>query len=350
MSRQRGSTWQADAVLRDGRRLRPGGFQSEAAANLWEAQTAANDALGLPPPPLHGRNSSTPLTLGITLGELRSRVLATGAPDGWRGSKAFESADKNSHHVVKFFGSGKMAAQIDVNEVDRFVTSLDHIGNSGGTVNRKLAALSKMLKFAYQRKLITSKPHIARQQEAEGRLRYLTWEEDDKAIAAFMTAGHIDLAHLTGFLIDTGARVSEALALQPAHYSTKPGGVVTFMLTKGRKPRSVPLTDRARIALDACEFSSINYWRYRSAWDTAKKRLGTTFDDVVIHTFRHTCASRLVQGGVDLYRVMKWMGHKDIQTTLRYAHLAPKDLHEGVGVLERSGNKVEQAGGDQPSV
>lgn len=67
---------------------------------------------------------------------------------------------------------------------------------------------------------------------------------------------------------------------------------------------------------------------------------------MVIHTFRHTCASRLIQAGVDLHRVMKWMGHMDIKTTLRYADLAPKDLNEGLAALERSNtpSAAEQSG------
>jgi site-specific recombinase XerD len=56
--------------------------------------------------------------------------------------------------------------------------------------------------------------------------------------------------------------------------------------------------------------------------------------DVVIHTLRHTCASWLVQRGVDLRRVQVWMGHKSIQTTLRYAKLSPKSLFEAVEVFD----------------
>ena len=37
----------------------------------------------------------------------------------------------------------------------------------------------------------------------------------------------------------------------------------------------------------------------------------------------HTFASRLVMAGVDLRTVAEWMGHKTIQMTMRYAHLAP---------------------------
>lgn len=41
------------------------------------------------------------------------------------------------------------------------------------------------------------------------------------------------------------------------------------------------------------------------------------------HLLRHTFASRLVQAGVPLRTVAGWMGHTTIQTTMRYAHLAP---------------------------
>ena len=42
------------------------------------------------------------------------------------------------------------------------------------------------------------------------------------------------------------------------------------------------------------------------------------------HCLRHTFASRLVMAGVDLRTVQQLMGHKAIQMTVRYAHLAPE--------------------------
>lgn len=44
-----------------------------------------------------------------------------------------------------------------------------------------------------------------------------------------------------------------------------------------------------------------------------------------MHSFRHTFASRLVQGGMSLYSVSKLLGHSDVKMTQRYAHLSPQE-------------------------
>ena len=48
------------------------------------------------------------------------------------------------------------------------------------------------------------------------------------------------------------------------------------------------------------------------------------------HDLRHTFASRLAMAGVDIRTVQELMGHKTIQVTLRYAHLAPQHQLEAV--------------------
>ena len=58
--------------------------------------------------------------------------------------------------------------------------------------------------------------------------------------------------------------------------------------------------------------------------------------DVVPHILRHTCASRLVQGGIDIRRVQMWLGHQTLSMTMRYAHLASHDLEMCIPVLERA--------------
>ena len=49
------------------------------------------------------------------------------------------------------------------------------------------------------------------------------------------------------------------------------------------------------------------------------------------HDLRHTFASWFVQDGVPLDRVSKLLGHKSL--TMRYARLAPNQLHEDVALL-----------------
>ena len=73
------------------------------------------------------------------------------------------------------------------------------------------------------------------------------------------------------------------------------------------------------------------------------KLVSTVFKDAVdrakienfhFHDLRHTFASRLVMAGVDLRTIQALMGHKSINMTLRYAHLAPEHLKKAVEVLD----------------
>ena len=52
------------------------------------------------------------------------------------------------------------------------------------------------------------------------------------------------------------------------------------------------------------------------------------------HTLRHTAASWMVQAGRPLAEVKEILGHKNINTTLRYAHLAPEHLRDSMAALD----------------
>lgn len=58
-------------------------------------------------------------------------------------------------------------------------------------------------------------------------------------------------------------------------------------------------------------------------------------ENISPHILRHTYASRLVMAGVDLRTTQELMGHKDIDMTLRYAHLSPSHKRAAVEALER---------------
>lgn len=56
-------------------------------------------------------------------------------------------------------------------------------------------------------------------------------------------------------------------------------------------------------------------------------------DDLRWHDLRHTFASRLVMNGVDIFTVCRLLRHRDVKTTMRYAHLADQHLASAVNKL-----------------
>lgn len=116
---------------------------------------------------------------------------------------------------------------------------------------------------------------------------------------------------------------------------------MTFWITKSGRSRTIPLTTRVKDVLRASRparkgpFIHIKQQQFRTVWHAAKEDCGLADDaDVVPHILRHTCASRLVRGGIDLRRVQMWLGHQTLQMTMRYAHLATRDLEACLPVLE----------------
>ena len=67
------------------------------------------------------------------------------------------------------------------------------------------------------------------------------------------------------------------------------------------------------------------------AWDTARQRAG--LPEVRMHDLRHSTASFLVNSGRSLYEVQKILGHTQLKTTQRYAHLSQATLLEAVDSL-----------------
>ncbi|WP_395447561.1 tyrosine-type recombinase/integrase [Aminobacter sp. UC22_36] len=222
--------------------------------------------------------------------------------------------------------------------LDNLIGTLRERGNSNATINRKMAALSKLLRKAFKMGDIHSLPEFRRQKERQGRIRFLEYDEEDRLFAAIRQRSEL-YYQLSVFLVDTGARLGEAIGLR---WNDIQGNLVTFWLTKAGKSRSVPLTHRAKESVKrppgklAGPFSEIEQHKYRAVWNEAKAEVGLGDDpDVVPHVLRHTCASRLVRGGVDLRRVQVWLGHQTLHMTMRYSHLVTHDLDMCIPILER---------------
>jgi integrase len=185
---------------------------------------------------------------------------------------------------------------------------------------------------------VISLPEFTRQKETQGRIRFLEFDEEDRLFSA-IRAHSEDYYRLCVFLVDSGARLGEAIGLR---WGDIHDGRVTFWLTKSGRSRSVPLTGRALEAVSQAmgraggPFLGISQAKFRQAWHDARAQAGLGAESQVVpHCLRHTCASRLVRGGIDIRRVQMWLGHQTLQMTMRYAHLATHDLDVCVSVLEQ---------------
>ncbi|KKX28810.1 site-specific integrase [Rhizobium sp. LC145] len=223
--------------------------------------------------------------------------------------------------------------------VDGLIGELRKRSNSNATINRKMAALSKLLRKAFKMGDLHSLPEFKRQKERAGRIRFLETDEEKRLFSAIASKDEHYHA-LCVFLVDTGARLGEAIGLRWNDIHERR---VTFWITKSGKSRTIPLTPRALDAVTAQKgrpegpFVAIDQQRFRYIWNSAKDQVGMGIDrDIVPHVLRHTCASRLVRGGVDIRRVQMWLGHQTLQMTMRYAHLASHDLDVCVPILERA--------------
>lgn len=354
--RQRGDRWQADVRSPDGVRLRPT-FTTQAAALRWEAEAKIAIAEGRSIPN-HATHEGASPTTEPTLETVVKQLLETAPPVGWKGRRSEMWMARNADAAVKFFGRHTRPSEVTQQRLEDYIAALGGIGNANGTINRKLAALSKMLRYAKRKGWLKVMPEIDRQEESEGRLRWLTWEEQDRLVGALRVEGQHLAADLTEFLADSGLRVGEALTLTLADVDGRLIHIDPSRAKSGRY-RGVPQTDRVR-ALIAKRRAELNgkepterLWplsasTYRTIFERARSRakLG---DDVVRHTLRHTCASRLVQAGIDIRRVKEWLGHSSITVTMRYAHLAPEHLYEAAAALNRgsTGPELKVVDGDK---
>lgn len=309
MARLRGKAWQADAIVR-GRRVRRQ-FKTKAEALAWEAQPVLRPV--------------------GTCEEVFTRCFEL----NWRRSKDERNAFRIVNEIISYH-PGPVRDWDNV-KVNQFKTDQLKAGLSPKTVNRKLAKLSKCLDFAYKEGAIGAVPPIGFFKEGAGRIRFLTQREQDNILAS-MTDPH---RWFCIFLVETGCRVGEALKLKPRDVDN---GAVTFWDTKNDTSRTIPLTKLATHSLKKMWPGDINYDKFHADWTQAVDLAGLSDDpQVVPHVLRHTCASRLVQSGVDLRRVKDWMGHKDIKTTLKYAHLAPHDLIVAAKALDARANSVSES-------
>lgn len=262
----------------------------------------------------------------------------------WKNNKDTIGPKTRCKRLLELLGNIPLS-KIDEDVVADLVCRLDATKIKPASVNRFLATLKCILRFKRQ-----PCDYIKLRKESKGRIRVISKEEETSAVNLLRNTEHSkrrwfysDVADLVEVLIDTGMRLSEALTLSydDVNFSSN---LIHIWINKGERPRSVPMTKRVasvlkrRAAGKARNPFNLTPYQSDKAWAWAREQMGLKTDtEFIIHALRHTCASRLVNAGVDLYVVKEWLGHSSIQVTERYAHLAPRKLAHAAKILDELG-------------
>jgi integrase len=265
-------------------------------------------------------------------------------------------------HLQPFFGRMRLD-QIDTSAIQRFKAGLaTRTGRTGQplslkTRNNVLAVLSKALRYAEEVKVIDEAPRIRLYKVERPEIVYWEFAEYARLVAAARAEGmqwHVAVL-LAG---EAGLRLGEVLALRWESID-----LVARCLTvcrqlrhgaegtpKGRTRRTVPMTEPLMRALTA--LPHIRRGRVVCNPDGMPVTEGETkhviyricraarLPERSWHVLRHTLATHAAQLGVNPWTLQRWLGHKRIDETMRYVHLAeehhrpiPDRVIEAAGAL-----------------
>ena len=217
-----------------------------------------------------------------------------------------------------------------------------HVG--ARTISYELATLGHFWRTAIQLEYTEDNPvsRVARPRAVKPPPRYLSRDE----IARLLEVSEPYQKAVWTTLLLTGMRRGELEALEWSDIDFK-GRTIAVRGRKDWQPkmgqsRGIPMHDDLipvlehlpkrsdRLVFCTEEGTSLNHlWR---SFKRCCKRAG--IENASPHTLRHTFASHLVMAGVDLPTVGEILGHRDITTTMIYAHLATQHLHASIQRLD----------------
>ncbi|KAF0114646.1 MAG: DNA integration/recombination/inversion protein [Rhodobacteraceae bacterium] len=178
------------------------------------------------------------------------------------------------------------------------------------------------------------------------RERFLSQEEIPRLAAALDAADDMRAAYVILLCVLTGARVGEVRQAKFEGFNLeRPTWTKPATTTKQRRVHRVPISDEAAtiVRLRRQNVFPDCPWHFpgdtlgqpvqevRRFWRRIQADAG--IEDVRIHDLRHTFASLLVSGGASLEMIGKLLGHSQMQTTQRYAHLMDTPLRAGVNAV-----------------
>jgi integrase len=267
-------------------------------------------------------------------------------------------------HVKPHFGKHVKVADVtfaDIDALHRAVTK-----NGGAYIaNRVIAVLSKAFNLAVKWRMRADNPCKGIERNTEYlRRRYL--RDDELARLTTALAAHPDKqsANAVRLLLLTGARRGEVLSMRWADLDLTAGTwSKPASTTKQKEAHSVPLSAPARQLLS--EIADEQAGRHRRglgtyvfpgtgkeghlldvkrSWRSLCRAAGIS--KLRLHDLRHSFASQLASGGASLPLIGALLGHSNVATTQRYAHLFDDPLR---AATERVGAVITNAGKPEPA-
>ena len=240
------------------------------------------------------------------------------------------------NHVIPRFGKLRLD-EIKQQDITKWLAEKRQSGMAPASVAKIKMTLSKSFELARQWELFDGNPtkNAWSEKYNNNRERYLTSEEANALKLACECSPNPLLAPIVGLLLLTGARKSELLNAKWSDIDLEKR-TWTLNMTKNGRGRHVPLSQAAMDIIGKlpkysdCPWllpnprTGLPFTDIKRSFMAARKLAG--LDDICLHSLRHSYASALAGAGVDLYTVGKLLGHVNVASSARYAHLANDTL------------------------
>jgi integrase len=197
-------------------------------------------------------------------------------------------------------------------------------------------------------KKLTSGPKLPNMKSQATKLRVLSLDEEQRILDALdptaeyrgKSAQHAiarqDNQDVVVCLLHLGARITEVEMLEWKDVDFEANTIYVRRLKRGN-PCLLLMTARLRAVMerrfksrtDQYVFSAKATHNTSTQWlDRAIKRakIDETNGKITSHVYRHTAATRLLRAGMDIVEVQKFLGHRNIQSTLVYLHAIPSEV------------------------
>lgn len=230
-------------------------------------------------------------------------------------AQTLKSADTSEHHARRLTA---WAIKYKASQAQEFA---DHVIKdmrgkyADATINRSLACAKKGLALAWRQRKIPENYglRIESVKVSNKREVFLSVEQ----VRKIADNCSVQAQAAIWFALLTGARRGEIFQIRAEHILDN-----TIMLpashTKTNRMRVIPIIPALRPWLVHFPLT-MTVDGVKSAWRRARVTAG--MEHVNFHDLRHSSASILIACGVDLYTISKILGHSNIHTTQRYAHL-----------------------------